>query len=188
MDPLFSLLPYILYVIPYVTALLLALIAGKFSVSCTRKKRVISTLLAFSIGLLAFFPWKNYKITALQERVVSHLSEDSIIKEYPLILKKYPHAYNPSLIPYKEGFLLSFRVKSYDFPSFLRKVFNVRTSYIGLVELDKDCKPSSTPYLLSLYSYEGSSISHSAQDARLFYKGKDIYLLFNDYGKIGNGQ
>lgn len=148
-----------------------------------RHKRscIVWPLLGACLGLAVLFPFRTYKIAPLDAHFQERLTRDALLQTKEISIPGYPEAYNPSLIPYKEGYLLSFRVKRHDFSTFVRKIYNVRTSYIGVVKLNQQLEICSKPYLLDLVSYDENP-SHSAQDARLLQHNDKILLVFNDYG------
>ncbi len=94
-----------------------------------------------------------------------------VVKTQQIKLDAYPNAFNPSIIRYKDSYLLSFRYM----PDMFGKEF---TSFIGVVLLNKDFKPISEPQLLD--SRFGSSVDSQSEDARLFEHGGEIYLVYND--------
>ncbi len=146
-----------------------------------KRSLIFWPLFGACIGLAAFFPFRTYRIAPLNSHLEVNLSNTSIINTTEIHIPGYPDAYNPSLIPFEDGYLLSFRVRYHDLASYVRKLCNVRTDYIGLVKLNRKLEVCSEPYLLDLRSYDECS-SHSAQDARLFKHGKQVLLFFNDYG------
>ena len=134
------------------------------------------------VTIVALLPFRTYKVSILEPSIQQNLSDQSILQTKEISIPGYPGAYNPSLIPCEDGYLLSFRVKKYDVASWLKKIKNVRTSYLGLVKLDRHFQICEKPYLLDIYSYASDQISHSAQDARLFQMDGKTLLIFNDYG------
>jgi predicted GH43/DUF377 family glycosyl hydrolase len=146
-----------------------------------KRSRIFWPIIGACIGLAVLFPFRTYRVAPLDPSLEASLTNDSIINTTDISIPGYPNAYNPSLIPYEEGYLLSFRVKYYDFASYIRKLCNVRTDYLGLVKLNRQLKICGEPYLLDLQSYD-DTLSHSAQDARLFKLGQKVLLFFNDYG------
>ena len=89
-----------------------------------------------------------------------------------IVLNDYPGAYNPSIIRYEDGYLLSFRYS----PDFYGQPW---TSYVGVVMLNDQFEPISEPELLNTRSKKSKTPSQS-EDARIFsYRGK-IMLIFND--------
>jgi len=89
-----------------------------------------------------------------------------------IILPEYPGAYNPSIIRFGEGFLLTFRYS----PDFYGQPW---TSYIGVVLLNEQLEVISEPQLLNTRSKLNKTPSQS-EDARVFsYRGK-LFLIYND--------
>jgi predicted GH43/DUF377 family glycosyl hydrolase len=109
------------------------------------------------------------------------LSDESICKTYEILIPDYEHATNPSIIPYKDGYLLSFR---YDgrFPQWSRDIiFKSCASFIGLAYLDKQFRvKKKSVQLLEIRSFS-DDFSIYAEDARLFVFQERIFLTFNDF-------
>ncbi len=107
------------------------------------------------------------------------LSKTSIVSSRQIKVPGYPSAYNPSLIPYKDGYLLSFRYTS-RCPETVKNSCRTDVSFIGVARLDKNFKVSEKSIqLLNITSYS-SKISLYAEDARLLKIGERIFIFFND--------
>lgn len=169
-----------LAIIPIFVAVIFAIFFLLFAIRRNRSL-ILWPIIGVCIGLAPFFPFRTYRIAPLNSHLEESLSNASILKTKEIHIPGYPDAYNPSLIPFEDGYLLSFRVRYHDLASYIRKLCNVRTDYIGLVKLNQQLDVCGKPYLLDLQSYD-DCLSHSAQDARLFKHGKQILLFFNDYG------
>ena len=89
-----------------------------------------------------------------------------------LIFEEFPDAYNPSIVPFQEGYLLCFRhVPNHHVHPWV--------SHTGIVILDKTFTPISKPQLLKMRPKQSKTPSQ-AEDARLFtYKGR-VFLIYND--------
>lgn len=102
---------------------------------------------------------------------------DAVISTKRIKLKEFSTIWNPSIVKVKEGFLLSFRyclAPAYPW-----------ISYIGVVFLNKNLEPISTPQLLN--TREGGALTSSqAEDARLFTLNGETYLFYNDNVEIEN--
>ena len=109
------------------------------------------------------------------------LSQTAILRTQKVIVPGYPKAFNPSLIAYGEGYLLSFRVRHKVSPK--QKPLLSRSkdiSFVGVVKLDKSFKAvAQSAQLLEITSYS-SQLSATAEDARLLNIGGRIYIFFND--------
>lgn len=107
-----------------------------------------------------------------------HLYETAIVSQTQISLPGYPHAYNPSLIPYQDGYLLSFRYTT-RLPEEIR-FHRIDASFIGIAKLNHRFQliPESVQ-LLKIQSH-ASRFSLSAEDGRLFLFKDKIYLFFND--------
>lgn len=109
----------------------------------------------------------------------SLLSKTAIIDTKQIKIRGYPNAYNPSLIPYKDGYLLSFRFISRR-PDAVKTDFRTDLSFIGVARLDKKFRVSEkTIQLLNIISHS-QKISLTAEDARLFNIDNRIFIFFND--------
>lgn len=132
---------------------------------------IVGFLFLFSIQLEA-------RLSEVDSFLDMHLSNAAIISSKQIKIPHYPNAYNPSIIPYKDGYLLSFRFIN-RFPDALK---NQRTdaSFIGLAQLDKKLNVSEeSVQLLNIASYS-PYFSLTAEDGRLILVGEKIYLFFND--------
>ena len=128
------------------------------------------TLLAFHL---------DAKTSELDKTLQHLLSEESVIRHKQIKIPGYPRAYNPSLIPYKDGYLLSFRYTSRR-PEMLSHICRTDLSFIGIAKLDKNFKVSpKSVQLLNIVSHS-PKLSLSAEDARLLDAEGRIYLFFND--------
>lgn len=107
------------------------------------------------------------------------LSKTCILNTQQIKIPGYPNAYNPSLIPYKDGYLLSFRFRTRG-PETVNNQFRTDFSLVGLVRLNQKFKVSEkSVQLLNIMSYS-PKFSLTTEDARLFKVGNRIFLFFND--------
>ena len=119
---------------------------------------------------------KGSEVDTFLEQV---LSKTCILTVKQIKIPDYPSAYNPSLIPYKGGYLLSFRYIS-RCPEKFKNNFHTDVSFVGVARLDKNFKVSEkTVQLLNIVSYS-SKFSLTAEDARLLNVGNRIFIIFND--------
>jgi len=89
-------------------------------------------------------------------------------------IKGFKSAYNPSIFPFEEGYLLSFR-----------HTLSQETwiSHIGVVLLNKNFEVVTIPQILTPRSFT-CEVPCQAEDARFFsFQGK-IFLIYNDNVKI----
>lgn len=123
---------------------------------------ILSFFLVFALPQLSAKPLENC---------------DAVISTKRIMLKEFSSIWNPSIVKVKEGFLLSFRyclAPKYPW-----------ISYIGVVYLDNDFEPISTPQLL-LMRDENALTSSQSEDARLFEINNEIYLIYNDNVDVEN--
>lgn len=102
---------------------------------------------------------------------------EMFIKDKRIFFPDYPDAFNPSIITYDDGYLLTFRYIPH------RK--NESISYIGICQLDRYLDPIAEPEIL-LTRRQNSVTQSQSEDARLFrYKGK-IFVIYNDNIDLNN--
>lgn len=107
------------------------------------------------------------------------LDNSSIVRIKQIKIPGYPRAYNPSLIPYNGGYLLSFRIRS-GCPEKFKMRLRTDVSMIGVVRLDENFNVAEkTVQLLNIVSYS-PRFSLTAEDARLLNVGDRIFIFFND--------
>lgn len=87
-------------------------------------------------------------------------------------LSNYPGAYNPSIVKFNDGYLLTFRF----LPD---RTYQPWISFIGVVLLDESFEPISRPEILDTRSHFKATPSQ-AEDARIFSFNDKLYLVFND--------
>lgn len=95
-----------------------------------------------------------------------------VLSTKQILLENYPDAFNPSIIQFRDGFMLTFRYSP-------DRLFCPWLSYIGIVLLNNDFEPISTPELLST-RYIQSKTNSQSEDARIFtYRGR-VFVTYND--------
>lgn len=99
------------------------------------------------------------------------LFADLVVSNKQIFFPEYPDAFNPSIIAYKEGYLMTFRYTPHQRNEFL--------SYIGICELNDCFDPISSPQLL-LTRHKNSSAQSQSEDARLFHYRDKIFVIYND--------
>lgn len=105
------------------------------------------------------------------------LSSSSIVNVQQIKIPGYPNAYNPSLIPYKGGYLLSFRFRN-KLPETIKNYPRTNVSFIGLAKLDKKFKVFEKSVQLLCVVSHSQQLSVTAEDARLLSVGEQIYVFF----------
>lgn len=132
----------------------------------------------FSFYLLLLFSCLNASDVLLPPPPFSEdLCTESILDTKQIQIPNYPKAYNPSLIAYKGGYLLSFR---YTKRAPMKSAYRTDSSFIGLAKLDADFNFLPEPiYLLDILSYS-AQLSSTAEDARLLKMGERVFIFFND--------
>ncbi len=109
------------------------------------------------------------------------LSQEAIGKTYEIAIPDYEGATNPSIIPYQDGYLISFRYTG-RFPRWAQgKTLMDVACFIGLAQLDKQFRvKKKTVQLLDIRSFS-EDFSLYAEDARLLVFQGRILLIFNDF-------
>ncbi len=117
--------------------------------------------------LLVFF---ICNLSASNVRDLENFSENKIVLSTKRIkLDNFPGAFNPSIIPFNQGYLLTFRYC----PE------NDYTSYIGIVLLDDVFEQISEPQLLNTRTKTSKTPSQT-EDARIFSYRNRLFLIYND--------
>jgi predicted GH43/DUF377 family glycosyl hydrolase len=98
---------------------------------------------------------------------LEEMSEDFILEMKEIEIEDYPYAFNPSIIRWQGSLLMSFRILD----------SNWATNRIGLVWLDENFNPISTPQILEFKAF---SPFFKRQDPRLFtWKGR-LFVIYNE--------
>jgi predicted GH43/DUF377 family glycosyl hydrolase len=106
------------------------------------------------------------------------LAQEAIVQTKQIRIPGFAKAFNPSLISYPEGYLLSFRIRHRMVSSQSRKK---DVSFIGVVKLDNEFRVrAQTAQQLEITSY-ASHASSTAEDARLFFLDDRVFCIFNDF-------
>jgi predicted GH43/DUF377 family glycosyl hydrolase len=106
------------------------------------------------------------------------LSSESIVGTTQIQIPDYPTAFNPSLVAYGDGYLLSFRITTF-YPGKGDKP-RYDSSFTGLAKLDKNLKlVKKSVHFLDLFT-NSTQRSISAEDLKLMSVGDRIYAIFND--------
>lgn len=92
-----------------------------------------------------------------------------------IVLQGYQYAHNPSIVPFKDGYLMTFRY----IPDYCRNWVSV----IGIVMLDKEFNVVSTPQVLDTRFADKRTPSQS-EDARIFACNGKLYVIYNDNMEI----
>lgn len=107
-------------------------------------------------------------------------AQDFVLETKKITIPAYPDAFNASIIPFQEGYLLSFRtglyLESIESDSVLHKPItskNLRSDDFGLILLDKNFDITSAPKLLPLHNE-----AQLQQDPRLVVVDETIYIVY----------
>lgn len=142
-------------------------------------KRILLVSLILGCCTLAFFGYlASHHFVNLDPN--EEFLESPIVQTKKIRIPSYSNAYNPSIIPYGEGYLLSFRVNSYNLKTKIQKWLDHRTSFVGVVQLDRNFEATSPAQLIDMSRFDPDK-KNSPQDVRMICAGEQIFLLFNDY-------
>lgn len=98
--------------------------------------------------------------------------QDLVIDTKKIDLEDFPGSYNPSIIRFGEGYLLTFRYP----PDPIHRVF---ISYIGVVLLNEKFEKISHPQLLNTRTLD-CLVPSQSEDARIFSYSGRLFLIYND--------
>lgn len=113
-------------------------------------------LLLFSCSLFAL---------DLEQNIPSFVLETKKIE-----IPGYPDAFNASIVPWQDAYLMSFRIIPDRKSSF--------TTYTGLIWLNDDFEPIAEPQILDFR--RGLNTPSRAADARLIKVGERLYIVYED--------
>jgi predicted GH43/DUF377 family glycosyl hydrolase len=95
-----------------------------------------------------------------------------VLSTKEIVLRQFPNSYNPSLVKFGDGFLMTFRYM----PDREKQLW---LSDIGVVVLNKNLDPISEPQLLNTRQ-KFSKTPSQAEDARIFSFRDRLFVIFND--------
>ena len=104
-----------------------------------------------------------------------------VLETQQIFIEDYPYAFNPSIISWKDHYLLSFRVLLND-PLFKQSLDTSPPygSFIGVVELDRNFKQMAPAQILDLKLSPHPKAISRASDARLVQVGDRILMVYSD--------
>ncbi len=130
--------------------------------------RIALFLFTFSVSFLVSIEPFTFRPSEVPEfRGIPYSDKTGLVLSSPLLpIPNVPYPYNPSLIPYGNGYLLAFRTDpKWDGVG----VFDAK---IGLIELDRNMNPISSTLAFLDTGYK------SAEDPRLFQVGDKFYVSY----------
>lgn len=108
---------------------------------------------------------------------LSKLEQDYMLEAKQILIPEYMDALNPSMVNYGDNILFCFRI---------RDPLTTKADKIGIMILDKDFNRITEPKELRINkSYYYKDVW--TQDARLVKVKDDIYIVFNDFAVVSNG-
>lgn len=90
-----------------------------------------------------------------------------------IYIKNFDGAYNPSIVKFKDGYLMSFRWTP-------NRYHEPWISYICLVLLDDSFEQISTVDFLHTRAYGNHIMPSQSEDGRIFYFNDKLYVVYND--------
>jgi predicted GH43/DUF377 family glycosyl hydrolase len=138
-------------------------------------KRFLPLLIvSLSLGLLIWilFPVLSFWSINVLFGPLINLEESSasfVLETKKIEIPRYPHAFNASIVKWKDAFLMSFRIIPED---------SKKKSFIGLIWLNENFDPVGEPYIINLNST--SLVSYNAEDARLINQGERLFILYQN--------
>lgn len=106
---------------------------------------------------------------------LEEMSQDFVLETTQITIPGYPHAFNPSIVRWRDMLLLSFR----NIPDPLRPF----GSQIGIVQLNEDFTLASEPQILDTQAedpYVTPLIPPRSEDGRLVTIGDQLFLVYSD--------
>lgn len=141
-------------------------------------RRYLAVGVCFLLFIFLPFPLKA-QLSEVDTILEPSLSNTCIVNTKQIKIPSYPNAYNPSLIPYKDGYLLSFRFRMGNSEE-IKDCYRKDLSFVGVARLNKEFKVyKKSIQLLDIRSHS-SKFSLTAEDARLLHVNEHIFIFFND--------
>ena len=110
-------------------------------------------------------------------------TKEGLLQTKKIEIPNYKRAYNPSIIAYKDGYLMTFRYAT-TIPNEYKES-RTEASFIGICRLDLDFNiDANTVELLKLITHR-DTYSITAEDARIFSFQNRLFIIFNDKPKGG---
>lgn len=148
------------------------------------KRRVFSaSLVTLVVCIVALWGYlASHHFVNLDPKDAVAFSDDAIVTTRIIAIPRFSKAYNPSMIAYGEGYLLSFRVDSYNIRTMLAKLLNHRNSFLGVVQLNWDFELVGKAQLIDV-PFVDPYLPSAPQDARMIQVNEKTYLFFNNYSQ-----
>lgn len=121
----------------------------------------------FLFSLLLTFSFIAQILSAYDLRKTN---QNFILEEKKIEIPGYPTAYNASIVPWNEKYLMSFKVKN-------PKIRYI--SKIAIVILDENFTPISTPQIVDT-RVNLPKVPSKSEDARLVNINNHVYVIYND--------
>lgn len=109
-----------------------------------------------------------------------------VIETKRIVVPGYPHAFNASILPFQDSYLLIFRAGSYQDTPDSDFILNLipgskarKTDEMGLIFLSSNMEPQGEAQLLDIQHYHGLR-AFQAQDPRLIEVGGHIYIVYSN--------
>lgn len=115
--------------------------------------------------------------STLYAELVFEKENHILIENKRIYFEDYPDAFNPSIVNYGDGYLLTFRYVPFE--------RNQNLSYIGICLLNDAFEPISKPEIL-LTRHKNSITQSQSEDARLFQYRNKLFVIYNDNIEVNN--
>lgn len=119
------------------------------------------------VTMVAIIPWVLFS----NEIDIEKLAQDYVIETKRIHIPGYPNAFNAGIVRWRGRLLLSFR----NIPN----PKSPYTSYLGVVWLNEDFAPVSSPQILCTQIPDSLAPSR-AEDARLLAVGDKLFMVYSD--------
>lgn len=133
------------------------------------KVRILKGNLIFFWILSFSLVFKSTILLSIQVNLEEKI-QDFVLDTKRILIPGFPHAFNASVVKWKDGLLLSFRI----IPD-AKDCFHSR---IGLIWLNNHFEPIGIPQILNLREF--SSIPHRTEDARLICLKDRLFMVYQD--------
>ncbi len=99
------------------------------------------------------------------------MAQEFVLESKQIMIPHYPHAFNPSIIPWEDAYLLTFRVIPQPLLTF--------QSELGVIRLDRDFNPIGSAQILNTRE-PTSEVYSRAEDARLLMIDEKLWMIYTD--------
>ncbi len=120
-----------------------------------------------------FFSFPLWAQINLSETNLDDMAQSFVLETKRIVIAPHDFAFNPSIIPWNGGLLLSYR---------LEHPKEKPVNRYGFIWLDEQFDPIGEPYVFHLENLKKGD--YTANDIRLIGVGEDLYIVYNQCTKI----